>query len=273
MTTPRKRLRKPLTRQTRMSVIRAGLWCLPALLLGSTALWAQQGSVISTSANAEAPFDLTGYWVSVVTQDWRFRMVVPGRGEYAGIPLNLKSKEFADAWDPKRDEAAGMQCEAYGAPTIMREPGRLHITWQNDNTLQVDTDTGMQTRLLHFKPSATEEAAAPSRQGYSVAQWVLHANGASAASPGKEIPRYGSAKIVTTRLLAGLLRKNGVPFSTQAKLTEYWEVDTQSAADQWLVITIELDDPDYLRIPYVVSAIFKKEADGSKWDPSQCSFK
>jgi hypothetical protein len=264
---------KKLMRRTWTQGAVAATVCVSGLsLFGSPPSWAQQEPATPPSARAEAPFDLTGYWVSVVTQDWRFRMVVPGRGEYAGIPLNLKSKELADAWDPKRAEAAGMQCVAYGAPTIMREPGRLHIAWQDENTLKVDTDTGMQTRLLRFKPTPAEEAAPPSRQGHSVAQWILHANGAS-ASAGKEAPRYGSAKIVTTQLLAGLLRKNGVPFSAGAKLTEYWEINTESGGDQWLIITIQLDDPEYLRLPYVVSAIFEKEADGSKWDPRPCSFK
>ena len=246
--------------------------CLLGLLqFGSVPLWAQPVPASGQpAANAQAPFDPTGYWVSVVTQDWRFRMVVPGRGEYAGIPLNLKSKEFADAWDPKKDEAAGMQCEAYGAPTIMREPGRLHIAWQDESTLKVDTDTGTQTRLLHFNPTQADDAAPPSRQGYSMAQWMLHAN--SAASPDTQT-RYGSAKIVTTHLLAGLLRKNGVPYSAQAKMTEYWEVNTEPTGDHWLIITTELNDPEYLRIPYVVNSTFKKETDGSKWNPMPCFFK
>src|ERR1700674_5720595 len=81
------------------------------------------------AAQADAPFDLTGYWVSVITQNWRLRMVVPARGDYIGIPLNEASKKIADAWDPAKDEAAGNQCKGYNAAIIMTQPERLHVTW------------------------------------------------------------------------------------------------------------------------------------------------
>src|SRR5262244_1001687 len=100
---------------------------------------------------AAAPVDLTGYWVSIVTQDWRWRMVTPAKGDYMYIPMNLEAKRIADTWDPAKDEAAGEQCKSYGAPALMSVPGRLHFTWQDDNTLKVETDAGMQTRLLHFR--------------------------------------------------------------------------------------------------------------------------
>src|SRR5947209_2090485 len=97
-----------------------------------------------------APFDLTGYWVSVITQDWRFRMVTPPKGDYLGIPMTAASKKAADAWDPAKDEASAGQCKSYGAATIMTLPARLHITWQDENALRMDIDAGTQTRLFHF---------------------------------------------------------------------------------------------------------------------------
>src|SRR5947208_1537515 len=89
---------------------------------------------------ANAPEDITGYWVSVVTEDWRFRMVTPAKGDYASVPLNPEGRKVADTWDPAKDEAAGEQCKSYGAPAIMRVPGRVHITWQDESTLKVDLD-------------------------------------------------------------------------------------------------------------------------------------
>ena len=102
------------------------------------------------TGKAGAPIDLTGYWVSVITEDWRWRMVTPPKGDYASLPINMDAKKAADAWDPAKDEAAGEACKAYGAPGLMRLPGRLHITWQDDNTMKVETDAGTQTRLFHF---------------------------------------------------------------------------------------------------------------------------
>src|SRR6516225_7723259 len=98
-----------------------------------------------------APIDLTCYWVSIVSEDWRFRMLTPQKGDYPDItPLNDAGKKIADAWDPAKDEAAGEQCKGYGAGNMMRIPERLHITWNNDTTLKIETDAGMQTRLLRF---------------------------------------------------------------------------------------------------------------------------
>jgi len=80
------------------------------------------------TARAAAPEDLTGYWVSLVTEDWRWRMVTPAKGDYDGVPVNGAGRKVADTWDPAKDEAAGEQCKAYGAPAITRVPGRFHFT-------------------------------------------------------------------------------------------------------------------------------------------------
>src|SRR5262245_20170554 len=119
---------------------------------------------------ASAPTDLTGYWVAVISEDWKFRMVTPPKGQYGNIPLSAEGRRVADTWDAAKDEAAGEQCKAYGAAGIMRMPGRLHVTWENDNVLRIDTDAGTQTRLLNFG-RAQGPGAQPAWQGYSVAQW------------------------------------------------------------------------------------------------------
>ena len=68
------------------------------------------------TAKVGAPIDLTGYWVSVVTGDWRFRMMTPLKGDYTSMPMNAEARKIADVWDPAKDEAAGEQCKSYGAP-------------------------------------------------------------------------------------------------------------------------------------------------------------
>ncbi len=136
-----------------------------------------------------APVDLTGYWVSIVTEDWRWRMVTPLKGDSASVPVNAAARKIIDAWDPAKDEAAGQQCKAYGAPAVMRIPGRLHITWQDDNTLKIETDAGMQTRLLHFAGKAPDHAE-PSWQGYSVANWERPLRPAEASGLG--VQRVGN---------------------------------------------------------------------------------
>jgi hypothetical protein len=223
-----------------------------------------QGRGRGQEGKAAAPIDLTGYWVSVVTQDWRWRMVTPARGDYESVPITLEAKRVGDAWDPARDEAAGEQCRAYGAPAIMAVPTRLHITWQDDSTLKVETDAGSQTRVLHFgglKP----QAASATWQGESIAEWQGGRRGRGRA------PGGGSLKIVTTNLRPGYLRKNGVPYSENAVLTEYWDLATERNGDQWVTITSMVEDSKYLRLPYVTALHFKQESDGAKWDPTPCS--
>lgn len=227
------------------------------------------GSAAPPSAKAAAPIDLTGYWVAIVTEDWRWRMVTPAKGDYASIPLTPEAKRVADAWDPAKDEAAREQCRAYGAPGLMRGPTRLHMTWLDDTTLKLETDYGMQTRLFQFRSPTPAPADAPTWQGVSTAQWVMAAGGRGQGRGAA--PRFGSMKSVTTRLKPGYLRKNGVPYGANTIFTEYWDVHKVPSGDQWLVVTNTVDDPVHLQTPWITSLHFKKEPDGSKWDPTPCS--
>jgi hypothetical protein len=217
-----------------------------------------------STARADAPIDLTGYWVSVVTQDWRWRMVTPAKGDYASIPITLEAKKVGDNWDPARDEAAGEQCKSYGAPALMAVPTRLRITWQDASTLKVETDAGTQTRVFHFGDKRPQRGS-PTWQGESIARWERPpaARGGAAKS--------GSLKVVTSHLRPGYLRKNGVPYSADAVLTEYWDVSADPNGDQWITLTTTVTDDKYLREPWVTALNFKKERDGAKWDPSPCS--
>jgi hypothetical protein len=148
----------------------------------------------------------------------------------------------------------------------MRAPTRLHITWQDAHTLVVESDYGLQKRLLVFGPGQPA-GGPPSWQGDSVAQWEGPAARARGAAPS---PASGSLKVVTTNLRPGYLRKNGVPYSGDTVLTEYWDLFT-FGTQPLLVITNTVHDPVNLQIDWVTSLNFKKEPDGAKWDPSPCS--
>jgi hypothetical protein len=225
------------------------------------------------SPRAAAPIDLSGYWVSVVTEDWRFRMVVPDKGDYASIPLNPEGRKVAGAWDPAKDQTAGDACRSYGAAAIMRVPGRLHIYWENDETLRIDTDSGTQTRLLHFGDPLPANAE-QTWQGYSVAEWegmrgsLLNPYMGQHAGPDPSPEGY--LKVVTTRMRAGYLRKNGVPYSENAVLEEYFDSFHELNGDTWLVVTTIVKDPQYMFRPFVTSTHFKRLAGASGWDPTSC---
>ncbi len=232
------------------------------------------------SPRAAAPIDLTGNWVSLVTEDWRWRMVTPIKGDSASVPINQAAKKIMNDWDPAKDEAQGNQCKAYGAPAIMRMPGRLRISWQDDNTLKIEIDAGTQTRLLHFPSSgASAQVAAPkdapSWQGYSAARWDPGVSPAGGQLPIGLGPRQNvrsrSLEVQTTNLRPGYLRKNGIPYSAKTTVTEYFERFTEPDGNDHLMVMTIVSDPDYLAVPWVVTSDFKKEPDGSKWDPTPCS--
>jgi len=249
-------------------------WIVGAMVVVvSPSLFAQGGlgaQAPPQSPKDGAPIDITGYWVSIVTEDWRFRMVMPPKGDYSSVPITPEGRKVADTWDPAKDEAAGLQCKSYGAAGLMRQPGRLHITWDNDNTLKLETDAGTQTRTLHFT-GAAPAGADQGWQGYSTAQWELApAAGGRGAAPNPQA-RGGSLKVVTTKMRPGYLRKNGVPYSGNATLTEYYSLTKETNGDSWLIVTSIVEDPQYLNQPFITSTHFKRQADSAGWNPTPCN--
>jgi hypothetical protein len=248
------------------------------------------------SPRAAAQIDMTGNWVAQITEDWRWRMITPPKGDYASVPLNPLGRQVADGWDPAADAAAGEACRAYGAGGIMRLPTRLKIAWENETTLRIETDAGNQVRTLNFDRAVPAESA-PSWQGHSIAEWLgvpppanpfgalvaptqeaaaardgprpagSPAGGAARAEAG---PTLGSLKVVTTNLRPGYLRKNGVPYSERAAVTEYFDRFALFGNEYLQVVTV-VTDPTYLTTPFVVSNQFKREADDSKWSPTPCA--
>lgn len=251
---------------------------LACLSLGNTVALAQPPAGFQPppvlSPRESAQVDITGYWVALVTEDWLWRMVTPQRGDVTSIPVNFAGRQAANAWDLDKDNAEGQQCRAFGAAGLMRLPLRLHITWEDDDTLRIDTDAGEQTRLLHF---AADEAAPgqASWQGRSIASWTRPVGGfdmrAIFGDP-KDTPQgpvKASLKVVTDQLLPGYLRKNGVPYSEQTQLREYFSTIKQGD-NEYLTLLSVVRDPVYLNGEFVTSSQFRKEADASNWNPSPC---
>ena len=235
------------------------------------ALFAQRGGRggVALSGQGGAGEDLTGYWVSLVTEDWRWRMMTPPKGDYPSIPLNAEGRRVADAWDPSK-ETADDRCKAYGAGNIMRVPTRLHITWDNENMLKVETDAGQQTRRFNFgqRPAvASASASDGGLQGVSVAAWEYA--GGRGPREGGPVPK-AQLKVVTTGMRPGFLQRNGVPYGSNAVVTEYFGRVDESNGDAYLIVTTIVEDPQYLNMRYARSSHFKREADGSKWKPSPC---
>jgi len=255
---------------------------IAALVLSVTPALRAQGRGAATppaptTPKAAAPIDLTGYWVSQIVDEWRFR-VKPEKGDIPYMPLNPAARRIANAWDPDKDAADGNACKAYGAVGVMQRPGRLHITWQDDMTLKIDADAGTQTRLLHFGPAPAQKGA-PSLQGYSAAQWMVNGRvlldtGGTGFVPGlgpaRGTARGGTLRVTTDNLLPGYIRKNGVPHSEHAVLNEYFNLVTGQLGEAYFVVTAMVDDPMYLTGPFIRTYNFKKQQDASGWEPTPC---
>ena len=226
------------------------------------------------SPRQAAPMDLTGTWVSLVTEDWRWRMATPPKNDAASIPLNAAGRKMADAWDLAADNAAGLQCRAYGAAGLMRQPTRVRMEWQDDATLKLETDAGTQMRLFRFGPPSAA-AAERTWQGQSAAEWVKQPQsrglGFGGGRGGGAAPfAGGNLKVVTTALRAGYLRKNGIPYSEHAVVTEYFNRHSGPGALEWFTVTTVVEDPAYLTMPFITSTSFRREADASRFRPTAC---
>ncbi len=234
------------------------------VLMGTTALAGQAPPPPPPpQGKAGAPFDLTGYWVSVVTEDWMWRMVTPPKGDATSVPLNALGQQVSNQWNPAEDGS----CKAYGAAALMRMPTRVRFSWESDDVLKLETDAGQQTRRLIFNKSAPTDAA-KSLQGYSSALWQFPLRSVLRGDPA---PTGGaSLMVVTTNLDAGWLRRNGVPYSANAKVTEYYDQFKLEDGEEWFVVTTLVDDPMYLNQQFVTSTHFRRERNGAKWDPQPC---
>jgi hypothetical protein len=214
-----------------------------------------------------APIDLTGQWVAVVDEDWRWRMVTPPVGDTSSLPVNERGRAAAAAWDLERDKAEGNLCKAFAGPGLMRQPTRIRIDWEDDDTLRLEFDAGRQVRRFEFAP---QTAAERSLQGYSEAQWFRQTQ--SRGVFGQRTPPEGGSLVArTTQLSGGYLRPNGVPFSERATVKEFFNsFELPGDAGAWLIVTMVVDDPEYLTTELVISSQFKKEGSRAAWNPRPC---
>ena len=219
------------------------------------------------SVGSGAEVDLTGYWVSLVTDDWRWRMVTPAKGDYQSVPINETARIAADKWDPAKDEAAGEQCKSYAAAgdhararaVAYHLAGRQHFESRN-GCRPADPSAALR-QLEGARRALRRGRETRSRRGR------LHARDEDDAADSK----YGDLKVVTTHVRPGYLRKNGLPYSANVEMTEYWDINKEPNGDQWLVVTTIVHDPMYLFQDWITSPHFQREPNGSKWDPQPCS--
>jgi len=282
------------------------------LLAAPSALEAQgRGGGRPANARASAPIDLTGYWTSVVTEDWRLRMLEAPKGDFGvgapgavtrpgaqayglgpnpslggSIPYKAKGAQAALLWDPAKDQAEGNQCKAYGAAGVMRQPTHLHITWLDDNTLKLEADSGTQTRIFHFIPPPQGGQMTYNNGVYTPPEPPKFnaPPGTAPSSQGYSVAmwttmggdrenyeRSGTLNVVTSRMKPGYYWRNGMPYTENATVTEHFRTMDLPDGSTWIILVQIVEDPDYLTQPFIINYHFKKLPDSSRWNPTPCS--
>ena len=221
----------------------------------------------AAGAKGAAPVDLTGYWVSIVTEDWIERMSPDSPRSGTGGAAGLGAAGGRGA-APAATAGTPEPCRAYGAAGSLRVPTRLNVTWADDNTLKIDMDAGTQTRLLHFNAPAAPSGE-KTLQGYSAANWEVGGGGRGGGGRGgaaPAAPRWGSLNVVTTNMKGGYLLSSRSSYSDNAVLTEYFTKHSDFGIDYFTVTAMVQDGPQ----TRATSSTFKKEPNGAKFSPSGC---
>lgn len=193
-------------------------------------------------AHAQGP-DLSGVWQPRYHEDFPERIPGPELRDYLGLPINDAARQFADSWDSSRIALPEEQCRVHVSPYILRGPLNLRI-WYEKHPLTQDvvaikmySSTYEQTRTIwmdgrpHPGPNARH-----TWMGFSTGRWD------------------GDMLVVeTTHIKQGWIRRNGVPMSDRATMTEYIVRNGDMITHAMLLI-----DPVYLAEPLVKSEEFFK---------------
>jgi hypothetical protein len=185
---------------------------------------------------AFAQVDLSGEWGQKVHEDLPERGHGPEIGDYTGLPINDQARARADAWTAEKWTMPEHECEPHPADYAPRGPGSMRI-WADMNPLSFDI-TAWHTELNWMQPLRTiymdhrphpSEDAPPTWQGFSTGEWS-----------------GDMLKVTTTHLKEGWIRRNGLPRSDRATMTEYYI----RHGDYFTLVTM-VQDPVYFTEPFV----------------------
>jgi hypothetical protein len=190
---------------------------------------------------ARAQADLTGSWGPRYHEDQPERIPGPELVNYLGLPINEAARQWALSWDPSRLTLEEHQCQVHVSPYIYRGPLQLRIWEERDpNTealiaIKNYISTYEQTRTIWMdgRPHPPDYAA-HTWQGFSTGTW-----------------EGDMLTVTTTHIKQGWIRRNGLPESDLATLTEHF-----IRHGEYLTHISVLTDPVYLTEPLVKSQNF-----------------
>jgi len=209
------------------------------------ARWVVVVSMALLPSAAFAQSDLSGSWGARFTEDQPERIPGPELGDYLGLPISDGARQWALSWDPSRLTLPEHQCQVHVSPYIYRGPMNLRI-WEEKHPVTQDViaikhyiSTYEQTRTIYMdgRPHPGPNAA-HTWMGFSTGHYE------------------GDMLVVeTTHLKQGWVRRNGLPMSDQATMTEYMVRN-----GDMLTHIVVLVDPVYLTEPLIKSQEFFRSA-------------
>ncbi len=204
------------------------------------------GSLTSNSAGAET--DLTGYWAPIMHEDRIFRTAGPSPRDYSGLPINDAARAIADVWNPEDNYKPENQCEMHGAAYIMRSPLRFELSYDDADTISIKIELEMGRERKIYLAGRAREPGPATDMGHSVGRWD-----------------GDTLTVTTTHMRQKYIRRNGVPNSEEAVMTEHFV----RHGDLLTLISI-IEDPVYLTTPLIRSVSFNLLDQEFKWIRFPC---
>jgi hypothetical protein len=197
--------------------------------------------VFAASAPAFAQVDFTGEWAPRFYEDQPERVAGPELGDYLGLPITDAARMRADTWNAAIQTLPEWQCRPHSADYIWRGPSNLHIWKEVDPVTREITAFHAEwlrsvdnIYYLDGRPHPSPSAA-HTWGGFATAKWE------------------GNMLTVTvTHLKEGYVRRNGVPRSDLATVTEHW-----IRHGNWLTVVTIVNDPVYLSEPFIRSTDYE----------------
>src|SRR5438093_9736531 len=184
---------------------------------------------------ASAQMDFSGEWQPIFYEDQPERVAGPEIGDYTGIPINDAARMRADTWMAAVQTLPEWQCRPHSADYIWRGPSQLRITKEiNPVTRQINAFHLEWLRsvdnIYYLDGRPHPSANAPHTWGgFATAKWD-----------------GDMLTIKVSHLKEGYVRRNGVPRSDLATVTEHW-----MRHGNWLTVVTIVEDPVYLTEPFV----------------------
>ena len=203
--------------------------------------WIMLASLVALPASAFAQTDLSGSWGVRFHEDQLERAPGPELGDYLGLPSSDGARQWALSWDPSRLTLPEHQCQVHVSPYIYRGPLQLRIWEDRDPRSQkllaiknyISTYEQTRTIWMDGRPHPPEFAA-HTWEGFSTGKF-----------------EGDMLTVTTTHIKQGWVRRNGLPESDKATLTEHF-----FRHGNILTHVVYLTDPVYLTEPLVKTQNF-----------------